>query len=738
MRKPVFLLMLVSAAVSAQPAEIVERDGVARRATLLEQGVPVPPMSDAEARSLTLRGVPSFIEPEAHDHEGNVSWVRVSALVRMPARGRLAVRIEKGAAAVPRLKLTRAEGAIAVETPAYRLTLKHPGVIELEAGGRKLLAGNWSVELVGDARAILWGLYLREFVPTGIEVEDQSDHRATLLLKGYYSKNYRKQPKIEEKGRRFDCELRLHVNALSPNIRFGWRITNLTGSKTWLERYALKLPLPAAATLAPGSRADRAFVDLGAGARLALTANFIDDLGRGAGMELASDSRALLHGGLAMPPDGGYYSGRVPDIHRMFHEGMSRTFEGALITTGGAQAAAEELAPVDLVLPAQYYSDLKILPEAGDTVTFGEFETAVRRSAEWLLQSQWRGTLWWGEWYREWDEDRGMGVQDTANGNISSAPLYHYMRTGDARFLRCARRAFQFTWDVQISKLEENPGPMYHTRRNLFDELGWIHPRYQRAKGGLVTSHVVLNAAARREIIRTIRSFHEHMFDENGVPHDWDRRARRRLPGENGADTSNFIEALVYCYRETGDRYFLDSALKMARWTERRWQHRNDSPADHWDWNLAQYALRGLVSLYEITRDQRVRDLSIDIARKVLANKSPRIEDMKDGIGGRKIDNVFFHAWITAQVTRFAPDGRDLLDQLYEIVRLDAAGQRSDGLFVLDHGIESGRRTRWTSVYDAKSLVAYVPALAARVAALRGSRDLQPSLTSPKNKTNGH
>ena len=90
---------------------------------------------------------------------------------------------------------------------------------------------------------------------------------------------------------------------------------------------------------------------------------------------------------------------------------------------------------------------------------------------------------------------------------------------------------------------------------------------------------------------------------------------------------------------------------------------------------------------------------------------------MLDGMGGRKIDNVFFHAWITAYVTRFAPGGRMMLEELYDVVRQDVACQRQDGMFVIDHGLESGKPTRWTSFYDAKSLVAYLPVLTARMAA---------------------
>jgi len=82
------------------------------------------------------------------------------------------------------------------------------------------------------------------------------------------------------------------------------------------------------------------------------------------------------------------------------------------------------------------------------------------------------------------------------------------------------------------------------------------------------------------------------------------------------------------------------------------------------------------------------------------------------------VDNAFYHAWITAAVTRFATQGQSMLEELYQVVRSDVACQREDGSFLLDHGPEAGLPTRWTSFYDAKSLVAYLPVLAARRAAL--------------------
>ncbi|HUQ94764.1 MAG TPA: hypothetical protein VM120_23995 [Bryobacteraceae bacterium] len=699
---------------------IMERDGLARRGSLLEQGIPIPPMSPQEAATLVLRradGLPlrAHIEPESKDPEGNVTWVRVSALVSMPASGRIPVRLETadGDQAAP-LNVQRSVGRISVETPAYKLTLSDPGGIELSAGGKPLLAGNWSVDLIADTRGILWGTYLREFTPDGVTVEEQGPWHATLLLRGYMGKNFRKDSKRQEPGRRFDCELRLFVSALTPEIRYSWRLTNLSGTKTWLERYALQLPLAVKGTAA-GASSSRMLIAMPQ--TLAVTANFIRDLGKGAGMRLSGEGRKLLIGGLDMPPDGGFYAGAVPDVHRLFYDGMSRSFGGALIPSGSMQAAAEAMAPLDIVLPAQYYSDVKALPEQGDPVTFGEFAPAIQKSAEWLLAHQWRGTLFWGEWYREWDLSRNMGTQEASNGHSPLAPLYHYWRTGDARFLRCAERSAQYVWDVQISKSERDQGRMFHTRRHLFDELDWIHPRYQRATGTLISSHAMLNPVMRREVIQTVRSFHEHMFDDQGIPHDWDKAGRKRSTRLAGVDTSNFMEALSYCYLETGDRQFLDWALSMSKWTAARFLERGRMKGDDWNWNLTNYALRGLVALYETSGDETVKDLAIRMSHATLENMSPNTADIQKGMGGGDRHFVFYHAWISTRVAKVAPDGPEMTRKLLQAVRREVAAQTADGLFPLDHGMEAGKETRWGSYYAPKSFVAFVPVLTAHLAA---------------------
>jgi hypothetical protein len=701
-------------------AVIMERNGLARKASLLEQGVPIPPLSAVEAATLVLRrsdGQPlaAHVEPESKDPDGKVNWIRISALAGIGANGRIPVRLETGGQKpAPRMNIRHTQNGVVVITPAYQLTLTDPGHIELTSSGKLLLSGNWSVDLVADTRGILWGTYLREFALDGISVEEQGQWHATLLLRGSIGKNLRKQPTKRETGRRFDCELRLFVSDLSPNIRYSWRLTNLTGTKTWLQRYALRLPLGAKADAGDHAQ-DRLFLSMPQ--KLAITGDFVRDLGKGAGLSLLAGRDQVAIGGLAMPPDGGFYSGAVPDIHRLFYSGMSRTFSGTLIPSGSKESCAAALAPLDIVVPAQYYSDVKALPEQGDPVTFGEFEGAVRKSAEWLLDHQWRGTLFWGEWYREWDLSRNMGTQEASNGHSPLAPLYHYWRTGDARFLRCAERSANYVWDVQLYKSEEDQGRMFHTRRHLFDELDWIHPRYQRATGALISSHVLLNLVMRREVVMTIRSFHEHMFDAEGVPHDWDKINHRRSDQLAGVDTSNFMEALSYCYRETGDRQFLGWAVAMSKWTASRFDARGKVKGDDWNWNLSNYALRGLVALYETNGDADVKNLAIRMARATLENMSPDTAHIVNGMGGGDRHFVFYQAWISLRVAKIAPDGIEMRQKLLAAVRREAATQAPDGLFPLDHGMEAGMETKWASYYDAKSFVAYVPVLTADMAA---------------------
>jgi hypothetical protein len=423
----------------------------------------------------------------------------------------------------------------------------------------------------------------------------------------------------------------------------------------------------------------------------------------------------LLIGGLDMPPDGslGY---AVPEIHRLFYHGMSRTFRGSIVLEGSAQAAAS---PLHLTLPAQYYSDTGILPERGDKVNAGEFAGAVERSSRWLLEHQWRGTLWWGEWWREWDVARRQGTEEASNGNSLLAPLYHYFRTGDERFLDCAARSASYVFDVQHDKKLTGFGPMMHTRRHLLDELDWIHPRYQRASGPLLASRVLLLDRERDELIATVRNFSEKIQDPGGTPHDWDERANARR-GETGVDTANFIEALVSAWQESGDSFFLERARGYARWTAGKWNSRTDPK--QWNWNLTRYVLTGMLAICRVAREhpdlvperEQFLKTTIEISRHTLSH--PEYGFVPGTIGDGGLHYFFYHAWLDTEVSTLAGDP-SMIKPLADAVRRQLVRQDPNGAFPMDIGtLWSQYPTQVISYYDPKAVVAYLPVLGARLA----------------------
>jgi hypothetical protein len=56
------------------------------------------------------------------------------------------------------------------------------------------------------------------------------------------------------------------------------------------------------------------------------------------------------------------------------------------------------------------------------------------------------------------------------------------------------------------------------------------------------------------------------------------------------------------------------------------------------------------------------------------------------------------------------------------VVRREVARVRQEGLIPYEPGFGGGMPTTWTSYYDAKALVAYVPVITARLTALIHSR----------------
>lgn len=709
-----------------------ETAGVRRRGVVVSQGVPVDPMWPDAAGDLRLRtadgaDVPALIEADGQAPGGQARWLRVAARLDLAPNQRLPLRLEQGARA-PVVPLTvRREGKeVEVTGPRVRFRIAPPARVSLWFDDQLVLDGPLGVELFPDARSIINAggktTVLAPFEPGVYDLAQPTPQRATLLLRGRCPKQkpYNYQSGNNDPSLGFDVEVRFHFSALSGAVDFDWRAVNHAGHKSWLERYALVLPLAAGFRQTGAERSvggPSRWLQLGRGEfAVGVTAPFARDLGDGGGIGL--EGGVLAHGGLHMAPDGGF-GDVVPAIRRLFYEGTTRTFAGTLCPGECAQAEVDR---PHLVLPPEWYSRLGLLPEAGDRPYTREFARAVARSAEWLLARQWRGTLWWGEWWREWDATRAQGAEEASNGNSVLAPLYHYFRTGDRRFLDAAGRAAWFVYDIQHTRRQNGFGPMLHTRRHLLDELDWIHPRYQRVAGPLLASRVLLADREREEIAATLRHFVTRIQSEDGTPYNWDERTNRRGASETGVDTANMIEALVAAWRETGDAFFLDRARGYARWTVKKWQTRKDDT--FWNWNLTRYVLTGMLAICReaerapslIPERESFRQAAIEIGRHTLAR--PELATVAGTIAGGELHYVFYHAWLGAEVSRLAKDPT-LLKPLLAKVREQMARQALDGSFPMEMGsLWSQYPHAVVSYYDPKSVVAYIPVLEARLAAL--------------------
>ena len=724
-------LFLLGAAVivslSAAPRKLVDFRVEGVPGVLAEQGVPVRPLSLAEAQRLVVLspdGKPAraAVEPDGTDPLGRVRWVRVGVVPDSPS-SQLTLAISDTPLPLPKgVQVERTADSILIRTGDTSARFTGKNRVELRHKGVLLLDGAVTFQLYPDARSIINAggktTVLAPFEPGGFQVEQPSANRVLVLLRGRNpkQKSYNFQPGNNEEKLGFDIEARFQFHALTPAIQIDWRLTNRAGYKSWLERCAMLLPggsaLRDSARRGGGLLGDWADFESNDG-RFGITAGFAADFGPGFGMMLTREG--LLWGGPDLPPDSGF-GGRTPGIHRQFHHGMSRTFSGWLVPGASARSMA---APGHLIFPAQYYSDLGILPERGLRVQAGEFATNVERSSQWLLENQWRGTLWAGEWWREWDLGRGQGSEEGSNGNSVLAPLYHYLRNGDARFRHCAELSAWYTWDVQHDRKLTGFGPMLHTRRHLLDELDWIHPRYQRMMGPLLASHVFLASRERAELIETLRHFVQQIQAADGIPYNWDETKNKRAASETGVDTANLIEALIAAWEETGDPFFLDRARGYARWTVQKWRTRTDDTS--WNWNLTRYVLTGMAAIVRVGQEYpgRVPEYedfmksALEIERHTITH--PELTSVPGTIGGGDLHYVFYHAWLGVELARLSGDS-SLLPRLAGVVRREVARQEPDGTFPMELGsLWSQYPTRVISYYDAKSVVAYLPVLGSRL-----------------------
>lgn len=719
---------------------------------LVEQGIPVPPMKSSEVGSLRLLDsggspVPANIVADGRDENGYIVWVRLTTTVEIPSDStqvfRLASEPSKPPSA-PLFRISRSLQGISVETGHYRLTALQPGDILLESDKGEILSGSINFQLWPDARSIIGAgggtCRLAHFMPSGWELEEDSPGRAILVLYGKVPKYaaYTDDPENYDPKAQFDCELELRLNAYSPIIRYVWRIENHTVWQAYLERYALCLPLALGSEVTEGPESDDGkYLDFAIaktpGGPLALTASYVDALGAGAGINperrqslsnitldevrqaageglfephrhfhLKKDDGEgidLVSGGVNPPQDGTQWAYN-PEVHRLFYRGMGRSFEGSLIVGGDASAAEAELAPIYFELPPSHYSNTGILPEAGDPVEFGEFRDVVMKSAEWMLRTQWRQSLWWGEWWREFDLFRGQGIESTANGNNPLGPLYHYFRTGDSRFIACARRSLGFQYDIQLSKQRDGIAPFFHSRRFLMDKLEWVHMRYQRIDGPIKAAHFFGDTRLRKKIIDKMRDYANALVCPNGAPgFAEDGPYGIRVPA--GSDCTNFQEVLGICYRETGEPEFLKKARLMADWTLRSMKD--------WDWDASvgnsygwHFLMRGMLSTIKLTGLKRLKDWYIDMARKNLTYPLD------------VIDYRNWMCWLLAEAQRMSGENW-MLDEMLVRTREVLKSHEPEG--VTNEECKqpwSKWPSVWQRLYDPKTVVAYVPVLTAR------------------------
>ena len=725
-----------------------------RSAFVVEQGIPVLPMAPEDMDGLRLldengRVMPASIEEDGRDEQGGIVWLRLAAAVdaKPGVESRLSLESRPDLpSCAGEVIIEKQDGAIDLETPFYRIELLDPGSIRLRSARGDVLVGEVRFQLWPDARSIVGGgagtCRLAGFIPKGWSVEEQTPSRCLILLRGRVPKfaAYTGDPEGVDSELQFDCELELVCYAFSPVIRLRWRMDNYTNWQASLERYALVLPLPRDAAVEDGERSDdgkflRYVRAATPGGSLTLAAKFVHALGAGAGIsverrrnlgELSPDEVARFAGGgvfephryLAAeqddgcgldlvvgginPPQDGRMTAENPEVHRLFYLGMGRTFEGALLTNCSEDQLAAELEPVCFELDPAHYSRTGALPENGDPVSFEEFKGAVAASAEWLLRKQWRGTLWWGEWWREYDVYRKQGVESTSNGNNPLGPLYHYWRTGDARFVECAKRSMEFNRDVQLSKRRGGLGSFFHSRRYLMDQMEWIHMRYQRIEGTIKASHFFGDRRVRRLVTDAMGTFADKLVWPNGAP-GYGRNGRR---AHAGSDCVNFAEALVICWRETGEGRFLEMAKRMGRWTLREFA-RLEGEGYVGNSNHFRYVLRGMLAVIRATGDKRVRQWYIERARKNMTGMP---------------DFVMAMAWLVTEAEKMSGETW-LLDALYERVKEYIARLRPDG-GVTNSVIYPWSKwpSTWDRLYDAQHIVSYLPVLAARRAALAANR----------------
>ncbi|MDO8682840.1 MAG: hypothetical protein Q7N50_05095 [Armatimonadota bacterium] len=737
--------------------QIKLRSELPRSSYVVEQGIPILPVEPSKIDGLRLldeksKAVPASIEHDGRNEHGQTVWVRVSAPVDMKAGQERNLTLEYKPD-LPRseesISIRSADGEISVENPFYRLKVTDPGHIELSSNKGTMLDGDIRFQLWPDARSIIGAgsgtCRLADFIPEGWSVEEQTDSRCLLLLRGRVPKyaQYAFKPEQIDPNAQFDCELEMVCYASSPVIRLKWRFDNYTVWQAYLERYTLALPLAGGAAVEDGERSEdgkflRYVNTKTPGGKLTIAGKFVDALGAGAGInaERRQDMSAIsfddvisftpgrvfephrylaaesddgtgldvIIGGVNPPRDGDA-AAAVPEIHRLFYLGMGRTFEGALFVNCDHSQVEAEMSPVYFGLDPNHYSQTGALPENGDPVNLSEFKDQVSACAEWLLRNQWRGTLWWREWWREWDVCREQGIEGVSSGNSPLGPLYHYWHTGDERFADCAKRSLEFTMDVQLSKRRGGLGTFFQCRRFLIDKMEWVHMRYQRIEGSIKASHFFGDRRLRNKVIDSMGAYADKLVYADGGP-GYGSGGPYGKSQRCGVDCVNFAESLVILWRETREERFLEMAKRMAKWTM-RFTAKADAEGSIGNSNQWRYVMRGMLAVVKATGDKKLKEWYIDRARKNMTFDSP------------EFGFIINMTWMIIEAEKMSGETW-LLDALRDRLGATMAEVRPDGrLTKIAKYPWSKWPSTWDIYYEMQHTAAYVPTLAARLAARR-------------------
>lgn len=675
-------------------------------------------MTVEEASTLAVfdesgKPAPANVQVEGTDQHGMVRWVLVSITVDLAEGESKKFYLKPGETRGSHDSLQVSIGSETfkyVRNRYFTAEFSDPGHIRLKTDAGVVLDGQVGLDIRGDARSAVGNLRPVCFEPGGYEILERTDRRVKLLLRGRYKAWAPKQFTFDP-VQGYDVEVEFVIYADSPVIRFRWRITDFMRfncSYMWLDRYVFSLPLADGSAVVggeerpEGTHFGRWATVQTPGGKLAMTFGTYEWLGKGAGIETV-DGR-IGQGGIDPPPDGGF-GGKFPDIWRKFYYGMSRTFEGSIIAGASENQILSEVNPIPMILSAQYYSDVGALPENGGKVSFGKWKDAIDRAAAHLLETQWKGTLWFGEWWRERDIDHDLGIEETNSGNSALSPLYHFYRTGDWRFWESAKMSYYYTYDIQFCKRTDGWGPYMHTRRFLLDHQEWFHPRYQRVGGMIKTSHFLGDRVARDKVIWLLRFWGENYVAEDGSPMAPHGDGREKPTADQKSKCtesamSNFAESLMYAYTETGDEWFLEKAKLIGDWVVRGTEA--DIDAFCGNSNSTRYILRGLMPLCRETGEQRYKDTFVKISEWTV--NAPTFD-----FGTHY---VAFHFWYASEAYKMSGK-REILDGIVKLAEwvLSKESEEMPGTFPFLQRNQYPP-ARWICIYDNAAIVAYLPVLA--------------------------